>query len=229
MSRFQSRWIFLVIGIAVGLLAMWGFNSLQNVAAQGVTPYVVEGYSTWTNADGTAIVVSTDPKMPGEGYTIAGATWQEFGGPWHFNGFPPSLAQPSTGQQVRLGIVNVRPEEAPGRSVVAWLEVLSSSPDLSGPGGFPPPPIVDNNSLVVGEIKAVSSVSTGYWELEILVRSVGNVDNLPNPVSDKVGQVITCRTNEDANNLKVAQVITANVKLSGDVERETFLSASNIR
>jgi len=90
--------------------------------------------------------------------------------------------------------------------------------------------IVDNGSLIVGEIKAVTSMSTGYpWELEVLVKSVQNVDSLPNPVSDKVGQVISCRTDENASAFKVGQLITANVKLTGDVERGTLLYIYNIK
>jgi hypothetical protein len=124
-NRAQFKWVILLVGIAIGALAMWGFNSLQDVAERGVTPHVVEGYSTWMNSEGTAITVSRSPEGPTEGYTIAGATWREFDGPWNFNGFPPSLAQPNISQKVRLGIVNVKPIEAPGRSVVVWLEVLS--------------------------------------------------------------------------------------------------------
>jgi hypothetical protein len=122
----NRKWLILVVGIAIGVLATWGFNSIQSSASRGVTPYIVEGYSTVTNFEGTAIGVSKAPGEAGEGYTIAGAAWREFGGPWHFNGTPPSLAHPNTGQKVRLGIVNVKgTQQAPGGRVVAWLEVLS--------------------------------------------------------------------------------------------------------
>ncbi len=90
--------------------------------------------------------------------------------------------------------------------------------------------IIDNNSLMVGEIKTVKSISTRYsWEIDVLVKSVQNVNTLPNPISDKVGQVISCQTNEDATKLKSGQTITANVQLSGDVERGTILYIHNIR
>ena len=90
--------------------------------------------------------------------------------------------------------------------------------------------IIDNGSLIVGEIKAVTRMSIGYpWEIDVLVNSVQNVDSLPNPVSDKVGQVIKCRTDQDASALRVGQLITANVKLTGDVERGTLLYIYNIK
>jgi len=124
-NRFQSKWVMLLVGIAIGAMAMWGFISLWGMIPHSVTPYIVEGYSHGTNYDGTAIGVSKEPGGPGEGYVIAGAMWREFDGPWHQDGTPPSLAQPNTGQKVRLGVVYVKPtQEAFGGPVVAWIEVL---------------------------------------------------------------------------------------------------------
>jgi hypothetical protein len=126
-NRFQSKWVMLLVGIVIGALAMLGFSSLWGMIPHNVTPYIVEGYSNGANSDGTAIGVSKSKDLgPGEGYVIAGAKWREFGGPWHLDGTPPSLAQPNTGQKVRLGIVYVKPtQEALGGTVVAWVEVLS--------------------------------------------------------------------------------------------------------
>jgi hypothetical protein len=124
-NRFQSRWVMLLIGIIIGVLATWGFISLWGTIPHSVTPYIVEGYSHGTNYDGTAIGVSKELGGPGEGYVIAGAIWQEFDGPWHQGGTPPSLAQPTTDQKVRLGVVYVKPmQDKPGGPVVAWIEVL---------------------------------------------------------------------------------------------------------
>jgi len=126
-NRFQPKWVMLLVGIVVGCLATWGSISLWGMIPHNVTPYIVEGYSNGANSDGTAIGVSKSKDLgPGEGYVIAGAKWREFGGPWHLDGTPPSLAQPNTGQKVRLGIVYVKPtQEALGGPVVAWVEVLS--------------------------------------------------------------------------------------------------------
>ena len=126
-NRFQSKWFMLFVGIAIGALAVLGFSSLWGVPSLlGVRPCIVEGYSNGANYDCTAIGVSKEPGGLGEGYIIAGAEWREFDGPWHQGGAPPSLAQPNTGQKVRLGVVYVKPtQEGPGGPVVAWIEVLS--------------------------------------------------------------------------------------------------------
>jgi hypothetical protein len=126
-NRFQSKWIMLLVGIVVGALVMLGFISSSSLPSLlGVKPYIVEGYSHGANYDCTAIGVSKEPGGPGEGYVIAGVIWREFDGPWHLDGTtPPSLAQPNTGQKVRLGVVNVKPtQDKPGGPVVAWIEVL---------------------------------------------------------------------------------------------------------
>jgi len=126
-NRFQSKWVMLLVGIIIGVLATWGFSSLWSMLPHSVTPYIVEGYSNGANHDCTAIGVSKSKDLgPGEGYVIAGATWREFGGPWHQGGTIPSLAQPNTGQRVRLGVVYAKPtQDKPGGPVVAWIEVLS--------------------------------------------------------------------------------------------------------
>jgi len=125
-NRSQSKWVMLLVGIAIGALAVLGFSSLWGVPSLlGVRPYIVGGYSHGTNYDGTAIGVSKEHGGPGEGYVIAEAMWREFGGSWHQGGTPPSLAQPNTGQKVQLGVVNVKPvQDKPGGPVVAWIEVL---------------------------------------------------------------------------------------------------------
>lgn len=114
--------VILIVGIAIGVLAMWGYST-----AQGIKPYVVEGYSSGTNYNGTAIGVSQEVGGTGEseGYVIAGARWREFGGPWNDNGSPPSLEWPSYGQKIRLGVIDYEPTSyAPGSSAVVWLEVI---------------------------------------------------------------------------------------------------------
>ena len=125
-NRFQSKWVILLVGIAIGALSVLGLVSLWGVPSLlGARPCIVEGYSHGTNYDGTAIGVSKELGGPGEGYVIAGAMWREFDGSWHQGGTPPSLAQPNTDQKVRLGVVYVKPmQDKPGGPVVAWIEVL---------------------------------------------------------------------------------------------------------
>lgn len=112
-------------GIVIGALAMWGFLSSQDV-----TPYVVEGYSSGTNYDGTAIGISQEVGGTGasEGYYIGGVRWREFGGPWHTDGTAPSLAWPSYGQHIRIGVIDYKPTDDGygGGQAVVWLEVIDT-------------------------------------------------------------------------------------------------------
>jgi hypothetical protein len=79
---------------------------------------------------------------------------------------------------------------------------------------------VQSDSVITGEIKAVRPQQTGYsWEMDVLIESSVNVDDLPNPTMDKVGQVITAKTDEDVSILKVGQEISAKVKYVGDVPK----------
>lgn len=80
--------------------------------------------------------------------------------------------------------------------------------------------VIQSDSIVTGEIRAIRPQSTGYpWEVDVLVQSSEKVGDLPNPTADKVGQVITARTDEDLGSLKTGQKITANVKYVGDVPK----------
>lgn len=116
-----------VIGIIIGVFGTLGVQWYNASAGtyHGVEPYIVEGYSTGTNYDNTAMGISEELGGGGNSYVIAGSWWREFGGPWHDKGSAPSLAYPSSGQKVRLGIIDYKPiQQAPGSSVVVWYEVI---------------------------------------------------------------------------------------------------------
>ncbi len=87
-----------------------------------------------------------------------------------------------------------------------------------GPGGGGA--VVRSDSLITGEIRAIRAQASGYpWEVDVLVQTSDSVDDLPNPTKDKVGQVITAKTDEDMKAFQAGQAITANVKYAGDVPR----------
>ncbi len=89
----------------------------------------------------------------------------------------------------------------------------STSPSPGGGGA-----VVQSDSVITGEIKAIRQQTTGYpWEADVLVQSSEDVNGLPNPTKDKVGQVITAKTDEDLGAFTVGQTITARVKYVGDV------------
>ena len=109
----------LVIGMIIGGLVTWAV-----VSSGDPEPQVLEGYTTAVNADGTAIGLSEQSGGAGEGYVIAGATWRGVGGAWH-DTFPTCLEPQSSGNRVRLGILQTEPtEDGPGRPVVVWLQCL---------------------------------------------------------------------------------------------------------
>ncbi len=86
-----------------------------------------------------------------------------------------------------------------------------------GPGGGL---VVQSDSLITGQLKAIRQQTTGYpWSVDVLVQTSDNVGSLPNPTADKVGQVITTQTDQDMSAFKVGDSITANVKYVGDVPK----------
>ena len=71
-----------------------------------------------------------------------------------------------------------------------------------GGGGL----VIRSDSNITGEIKAISRQTTGYpWKMDVLILSSDNVESLPNPTADKVGEVITAETDEDLSSFKVGQ------------------------
>lgn len=107
-----------LVGLAMGILIGWAIGQAGRTRIE-----VVEGRA-WVNEEGTAIGLSPDGKAPGTGYVIAGAMWREQDGPWH-DAFPTCLEPLVTGQRARLGVLQTSPQgDAPGRSVVVWLECL---------------------------------------------------------------------------------------------------------
>ena len=103
------------------------------------------------------------------------------------------------------------------------LTVLLAGPGctsrITGPGGMGTT-VINSNGLITGEIKAIKHESTGYpWEVEVMVLSSDNVDDLPNPTAGKVGQEITARTDQDLSSFSTGQKISANVKYVGDVPK----------
>jgi hypothetical protein len=102
--------------------------------------------------------------------------------------------------------------------------VLIACSGKSNPGQTPTPPpgggaIVQSDSIITAEIKAIRQ-TTGYpWEVDVLVQSSDSVGDLPNPTKDKVGQVITAKADENLSSFKVGQIITGNVKYVGDVPK----------
>ena len=89
---------------------------------------------------------------------------------------------------------------------------------------------MQNDSIIIGEIKAIKSLATGYpWEIDVQATSSQNVGILVNPTSDKVGQIVQFRTDVSTKGLTPGQVITAHAKITGDVEIGTTLYIYDIQ
>lgn len=112
----------LILGIIVGV-TISQFLDDDNSAK----PYIVEGYCTCVNADGTAIGVSSEKGGAGEGYVIAGAMWRDANNAWTAwtSGLPTCLEPLTSGKRVRLAVIDAEPTESGiGRPVVVWFECL---------------------------------------------------------------------------------------------------------
>lgn len=107
-------------------------------------------------------------------------------------------------------------------SVLFLMALVACSPSISSttpsPGGGGA--VVQSDSIITGEIKAIRPQTTAYpWEIDVLIQSSESVGSLPNPTIDKVGQVITAKTDIDPSAFKVGQTISARVKYVGDVPK----------
>jgi hypothetical protein len=99
------------------------------------------------------------------------------------------------------------------------LLLACASSNNANPGGVGTT-VVNSDSFINGEIKAIRQKSTGFqFEIDVLIQTTQDVNNLPNPVKDKVGQVVTVQTDENVAPFKAGQKITANIKYVGDVPK----------
>jgi hypothetical protein len=104
------------------------------------------------------------------------------------------------------------------------------TPTPTTPSGPITGTLVQTDSILTGQIKAIQSMATGYpWEVDVLVQSTQDVGDLRNPISDKVGQVVQFRTDQDMNAFKVGQTISGRAKLTGDVEVGTTLYLYDVK
>ena len=119
-------------------------------------------------------------------------------------------------------------------TVMLLIAILTTSvSSVSGPttsdAGPKDRPIVDNAALVTGKVTLVSRSDASYpWQMAIQVEKIENVGDLPNAVDAQDGQVLTVLTDQNLDNLFPGQEITGTVKLSGNVEGDTFLYLSAI-
>jgi hypothetical protein len=106
--------------------------------------------------------------------------------------------------------------------IITLVITLSACTSAPAPTPTPSPgeggTVVRSDSIITGEIRAIRQQPTGYpWEINVLIQSSDSVDNLTNPTSDKVGQVVTAKTDEDLSSFNIGETIKARIKYIGDV------------
>jgi hypothetical protein len=106
-------------------------------------------------------------------------------------------------------------------STVTVTSTTTTTTTETAPSGSPGGgAVINSDSIITGKIQAIRSEATGYpWEVDVLVETSENVGSLPNPTGDKIGQVITTKTDEDMSLFQVGQDISAKVKYVGDVPK----------
>lgn len=92
---------------------------------------------------------------------------------------------------------------------------LSTTTSTTRPGSGA---VVNSDNVVTAIIESITKQSTGYpWKVDVLIQSTVDVNNLPNPVKDDIGKVVTVVTDQNMSNFKVDDVVTAQIKYVGDV------------
>ncbi|MCI0440893.1 MAG: hypothetical protein L0177_17440 [Chloroflexi bacterium] len=108
-----------VLGIAGGAAIVFALGPFGDAEVE-----VVEGVVTAVNDDASAIGVVVREGEDAVGFDILGAMWRRDALPWNQT-FPTCITAGATGQNVRLGVVDVAAtDRAPAAQVVVWLECL---------------------------------------------------------------------------------------------------------
>jgi hypothetical protein len=87
----------------------------------------------------------------------------------------------------------------------------------SGPGGGT---VIGTDSIVILKIQSIANASagSGSWKLDVLIENTLSGNDLPNPVKDTLGKVVSVMTDQDMSSYKVNDVVNAKIKDVGDVD-----------
>jgi hypothetical protein len=78
--------------------------------------------------------------------------------------------------------------------------------------------VINSDSTNTVQIIGITAQTTGYpWLLQVVIESTANVGTLPNPVALSVGDIVTVVTDQDMSKFNVNDIVTAKIKLAGDV------------
>ena len=89
------------------------------------------------------------------------------------------------------------------------------TPTPGSPGGGA---VIKTDSFVTARIQSIAKASADSWKLDVLIENIQDVNDLPNPVKDSFGKVVSVMTDQDMTSYKVNDVVTAKIKDVGDVD-----------
>jgi hypothetical protein len=111
--------ILVLVGMAIGALAMFGIARAVGPPSSTAKPHVYHG-NTYTNGDASSTALFA-PKIV-NGFPLVGPEWRDRTGSWHDRG-PVACLHFGTTRGVTAGVVHVQPTvDAPGMDVLAWVE-----------------------------------------------------------------------------------------------------------
>lgn len=128
------------LGIVVGVSGLAIYAMVAGGALlEPARVEVHEGVTNGVNMPGNAIgFTAANGAVEDEGYVLSGASWSEsrdnlWRQPFDSGEGPSCVTPQSSGQRLRLGIVNVpSSESAPGRPHVVWFECLDEPSEVDG-------------------------------------------------------------------------------------------------
>jgi len=85
--------------------------------------------------------------------------------------------------------------------------------------------VINSDSIDTVQIVDINPQAAGYpWQLDVVIESTANVGTLFNPVALNVGDVVSVVTDQDMSTFNPHDVVTANIKYTGDVNTSGGIS-----
>jgi len=108
--------------------------------------------------------------------------------------------------------------------ILIIISVAACSGGAASTTSTTPATVINSDSIITGDIQTIRAQTTGYpWELKVRISSTQNVGDLPNPMADKVDQVVILKTDEDITSFSPGQSISAKVKYANDVSQSSII------
>ena len=80
--------------------------------------------------------------------------------------------------------------------------------------------VTSSDPIVTLQIQSINlETGTGIWRLDVLVVSAANGSDLPTPVNDSLGKVVTVMSDQNLSGFKANDVVNAKLKDVGDPDQ----------